>query len=433
VGAPDSVINALLDAVAAAPDDVDLRRHVADLLQAADRHEEALAHAVAGLSRAPDDVALLATAVTAGRACGQDVGGYERIHCALTGATASSGERDEPRHAEPDDPDDQPRPAQPLSWQGIPSTVDEMVDAWSGQDAPHEPDVGAISRPGMRLADVGGLTEVKQRLERSFLGPMRNPDLQLAFGKAAGGGLVLWGPPGCGKTFLARALAGELGASFYEIGLSEILDMWIGNSEKNLAAIFEFARRNSPCVFFFDELDALGQKRTNLRSGGAAMRGVVNQLLSELDGATSDNTGVFFLAATNHPWDLDPALVRPGRFDRKLLVLPPDREARRAIFEIHLRDRPTVAGIRLDKFAKRTDGYSGADIRLICDDATETALARSVDSGAIVPIDEAMLDESLAHIRPSIGPWLETARNYAMYANDDGDLDDLLGYLKRRR
>ena len=290
-------------------------------------------------------------------------------------------------------------------------------------------EIGQLDAVQERLSDVGGLAEVKAQLNRSFLGSMRNPEMAAAFGKSAGGGLLLWGPPGCGKTFLARATAGEMGANFYNIGLSDVLDMWIGASEKNLAGIFETARRNAPCVIFFDELDAIGQKRSQLRNGGAALRGVVNQLLFEMDGAADNNAGVFVLAATNHPWDIDEALLRPGRFDRKLLVLPPDSEARQSILEFHLRERPTEA-IDLAEIIGRTNGYSGADLMLIVETAVEQALEDSLDTGELQPITTARLSTAFAVVQPSVGPWLETARNHVVYSNQSGEYDELEKYLQ---
>jgi SpoVK/Ycf46/Vps4 family AAA+-type ATPase len=162
------------------------------------------------------------------------------------------------------------------------------------------------------------------------------------------------------------------------------------------------------------------------------MRGVVNQMLSELDGASTDNEGLFVLAASNHPWDIDSALLRPGRFDRTVLVLPPDVEARESILGFHLRGRPT-GPLDLRKLARATEGFSGADLALICEQATEQAMESSMSTGQLQPITQQQLVEATRSVRPSIGEWMETARNYALYGNDSGAYDDLAAYLKRRR
>jgi SpoVK/Ycf46/Vps4 family AAA+-type ATPase len=259
---------------------------------------------------------------------------------------------------------------------------------------------------------------------------MRNPELQAMYGTSLRGGLLLYGPPGCGKTFLARAVAGELGARFFAVGLHDVLDMWLGQSERRLHAVFDAARRHAPCVLFLDEVDALGLKRSHLSH--SAGRGVVVQLLSELDSMVSENRGVFVLGATNQPWDLDPALRRPGRFDRMLLVLPPDEPAREAIIEHHLRDRPT-ADIDARKVARLTDGYSGADLRLVCESAAELALEASLASGTPRPIDNADLERAAREVKPSTRPWFDVAKNYALFANADGTFDDLLAYMRQHR
>lgn len=419
----DKVIEALRDMLASDPSNHAVRAHLAQLLMDNGLAHEALGEAAKVLEVEPDNIGALRTAAEAAAATGDDgrAAAYARLARALT-------------------PEDNPHPEPPAGSapsgaefaMAVPDTADEIFESWSGTDPLTEPELGTLSRAGVTLEDVGGLADVKRRLELSFLAPMRNPELRAQFGKSLRGGLLLWGPPGCGKTFIARALAGELQANFYEVGLSDVLDMYVGNSERNLRSIFEAARRNRPCLLFFDEIDALGQKRSQLRHGAGALRGVVNQMLSELDGASSDNEGIFVLAASNHPWDIDSALLRPGRFDRSVLVLPPDAEAREAILRFHLRGRPAEA-LDLRAAAKATEGFSGADLALACEQATESAMEASMNSGEMRPITQRQLADAVRSIRPSIGEWLETAKNYALYGNDSGTYDELAAYLKRRR
>lgn len=413
----DAVIEALRNALLADPSNHAVRSHLAELLVVAGRDEEALEEAAKVLAAEPDNIAALRTAAMAAAAAGQAsrAAGYARLADALAagdGGESRSGDKD-------------------LAMV-VPDTAEELLEGWVESEALVEPEVGRLSQATITLSDVGGLADVKRRLELSFLAPMRNPELRVQFGKSLRGGLLLWGPPGCGKTFIARALAGELGANFYEVGLADVLDMYVGNSERNLSIIFDAARRNRPCVLFFDEIDALGQKRSHLRHGGAALRGVVNQMLAELDGASSDNEGIFVLAASNHPWDVDSALLRPGRLDRTVLVLPPDLEAREAVLRLHLRGRPTEP-IDFRGLAKATDGLSGADLALACEQAAEAAMEASIESATVRPITQHQLTQAVRSIRPSIGEWLETAKNYAMYGNDSGAYDELAAYLKRRR
>jgi AAA+ superfamily predicted ATPase len=287
-----------------------------------------------------------------------------------------------------------------------------------------------VEHAGLRLADVAGMADVKQRLEAAFLAPMRNPDLRKLYGKSLRGGLLMYGPPGCGKTFIARAVAGELGARFLAVSFADVVDSMLGQSERNIQEIFGTARQNAPCVVFLDEVDAIGQKRTQLRH--TPMRAVVNQLLLELDDVTGGNEGVFLLAATNHPWDVDSALRRPGRFDRMLLVLPPDQHARAAIFRYHLRDRP-VERVDPERLAKLTDGYSGADIAHVCESAAELALLDSVRRGEPRMIGQPDLEAAIGEVRPSLSPWFDAARNVALFANEGGAYDDLAAYLKKKR
>jgi SpoVK/Ycf46/Vps4 family AAA+-type ATPase len=284
---------------------------------------------------------------------------------------------------------------------------------------------------GITLADVGGMEDVKHRLYVSLLGPLRNPEVQKAFGKSLRGGLLLFGPPGCGKTYIARATAGELGARFIGVGLADMLDMWLGQSEHNVHELFQEARRHAPCVVFLDEVDAIGQKRTLLRHS-PAMRGVVNQLLSEMDGVQSRNEGVYVIGATNHPWDVDTAFLRPGRFDRMMLVLPPDEPARAAILKRRAEGKP-FGDINFESLAARTDLFSGADLSHLAESATETAMEESLAMGNVRKVTQKDFESALKAIKPSTRAWFETARNFAMFSNQSGVYDDLVQYMRDNR
>lgn len=285
----------------------------------------------------------------------------------------------------------------------------------------------SAEKPKITFADVGGMAQVKKEISMKIIAPIKFPDLYQAFDKKAGGGILLYGPPGCGKTHLAKATAGEVNAHFISVGINDILDMWIGNSEKNLHNIFEQARSMAPCVLFFDEVDALGANRTDMKKSGA--RHLINQFLAELDGDKYDNSGVLILAATNSPWNMDPAFRRPGRFDRIIFIPPPDNEAREAILEILLKNKPT-RDIKVNKISAKTKDFSGADLKGIIDIAVENKLEISMEKGEVQPIDTKDIIKAAAKRKSSVKEWFNTARNYALYANDGGLYDDILQYLK---
>lgn len=291
-------------------------------------------------------------------------------------------------------------------------------------------EVWEIEKAGITLADVGGMEQVKERLEVSFLAPMRNPALRELYGKSLKGGLLLYGPPGCGKTFIARAVAGEMGAGFMNVTLNDILDKYIGESEGNLHELFELARRNTPMVIFLDEIDAIGHRRT--RDTSQWLRSVLNQLLQEMDGVGSVNEGVYVLAATNTPWDIDTALRRPGRLDRSVAVLPPDYPARVAILGHGLRRRP-VETVDLFKIARETEGFTGADLAHLCESAAEIALMDSVRSGKPRKITMRDLVAAMKQIRPSARQWFESARNVIAYADATDQYAELADYMKRNK
>ncbi len=430
-----TVLDSLRKAVDAMPDDVPLRLHLATLLLAAGQQDEAIRQLGADLQRDPGTAQALsllrepggARAPGPAPAAGQDTpgqGGPGQGGPAEGVPGDGTGGNGKKQHYDWSQAEDELRDVLPAMFVGEGDAADSASAGIDEADA-YDPE-----HAGLTLADVAGMTEVKERLEAAFLAPMRNPDLRRLYGKSLRGGLLLYGPPGCGKTFIARAVAGELGARFIAVSFADIIDMFVGQSERNIHELFEVARRNAPCVLFLDEVDAIGQKRSQLRH--TPMRSAVNQLLLELDDISGNNEGVFLLAATNHPWDVDSALRRPGRFDRTLLVLPPDSAAREEVFRYHLKDRP-VAGIDLAKLARQTDGYSGADIAHICETSAERALMDSVRRGEPRMIGTPDLEAAIAEVKPSLGAWFDTARNVALFANEGGTYDDLAAYLRKRR
>src|SRR6266536_5629849 len=409
------LIDSLTAAVAGRPDDVPLRLHLVGLLLDAGRQQEAISHAAQALQYAPANAEareLMARAIG-------------------SAAPAAATPPAEPATATP--PAATP-PADPaadggMDWRAYEEQLSDVIPPrFARADSAPDPVLGDADRrfdveqSTLRLADVGGMVEVKRRLELAFLGPLRNPQLRTVYGKSLRGGLLLYGPPGCGKTFLARAVAGEMGARFISMSIVDVLNMWLGNSERNLHEIFRAARRNAPCVLFLDEVDAIGHRRSQLSSSG--MRTLGNQLLAEMDGMEGTNDGVFMLAATNAPWDVDPALRRPGRLDRMVLVAPPDAPARASILEYHLSERP-IANVDLRKLVAATEDYSGADLAHVCETAAEYAMHDSITIGQVRMIEQRDLERALREVRPSVGSWFSTARNVALFANEGVVYDEL--------
>ena len=395
-----SLLQSMLAAVEARPDDLPLRLHLCQLLLDAGRGPEAVPHLAVVLQRQPDDARTQAMMARA-----------------LGGETTPQGSG--------------------VDWGALEEQFSESVPprfVRSGQEPDpvlgHDDRTFDVESSTIRLADVGGMVEVKKRLEMAFLAPMRNEKLRNLFGKSLRGGLLLYGPPGCGKTFLARAVAGEMGARFISISIVDVLNMWIGQSERNLHDIFLAARGNAPCVIFLDEVDALGHKRSQLHS--SSMRTLGNQLLAELDGMEGDNDGVFVLAATNAPWDVDPALRRPGRLDRTVLVAPPDAAARAAIITYHHASGPSRPSTWTGS-SRATEDFSGADLAHLCETAAEYAMQDSIARNEVRMIEQRDFEAALREVRPSTKTWMVTARNVATFANEGGVYDELAKYLKQRK
>lgn len=309
--------------------------------------------------------------------------------------------------------------ARPRALASIANDDTDMLDAARMM----QPVVGRVD-----FSDVGGLDAVKQEIRRRIITPFLKPSLFQRFKRNPGGGILMYGPPGCGKTLLARATAGECGAKFYNVAVTDVLDMYIGESERKLHAIFEQARRTAPAVIFFDEIEAIGGKRQHARESTSAK--LVSQFLSELDGFSQNNDGVLILGATNVPWAVDPAFRRPGRFDRVLFVPPPDAGARRTILDLLLKDRPVAADIDVAEIVRRSSGFSGADLRNLVDTGVDEAIEQSIALGQESPLQMTHIRSALEQTRPTTLEWLTTARNHARYANQGGQYDAVLEFLK---
>ncbi|MDP3277879.1 MAG: AAA family ATPase [Deltaproteobacteria bacterium] len=444
----DPSLKLLLDALERTPDNAPLRVHVADMLAKAGQHAQAIRHyrqavsdasvsseARLGLARCALAMGDAEGSIEACDALLKEVPDFARGLIARAKARHSRGQHREGLA-------DYERATSLDSTLHEPSLRDALIRDTSdprakfrvvsgGDSAPsgaaaNVPDTSVPDR--VTFADVGGLDEVKEKIRMRIVYPFANPELFKAYGKKVGGGVLFYGPPGCGKTFMAKATAGECRANFINVGLHEVLDMWIGNSEKQLHQLFEDARRRAPSVLFFDEVDALGMQRAKLHSG--SMRGVITQFLAELDGFASRNERVLVIGATNTPWDLDPAFRRPGRFDQVLFVPPPDRSAREQILSLKAHAKPTES-LDFGAIAQQTEGWSGADLEHLLDSAAELALAQSIARGSLEPITMTHVDKARAKIRPTTREWFSTARNYAQYANEAGQYDDIADYIRQ--
>ncbi|MET0476878.1 MAG: AAA family ATPase [Actinomycetota bacterium] len=376
-------------AVEAVPDNLALRLHVATLLLEAGRPAESLEHSSAVLAVDPGQREAVELA--------------DRATAALPAASFAGTA---------------PFPAAPAEPQHRGATLDQWV-------------LGEVEEPRTTLDDVGGMPAIKRWLSTAFLSPLRDPQMRRLFGRSLRGGLLMYGPPGCGKTFLARALAGELRAGFLRIDLAHVVDMWLGYSRRSVHEIFETARASAPCLLYLDQLDAIGPRRAGRRH--SIGRGVVDQLVAELYSASEEHEEVFVVAATEHPWDVDALLRRPGLLDHRLLVLPPDLQAREAIIGAVLDGRPLAEDLDVRALAARTAKYSAADLAQLCESAAAAALEASIVSNSSCPIALTDFTRGLNEIRPSTPPWFDLARDYARFAAEPGSYDDLVTYLRANR
>ena len=443
----ESTIEALRQAVKLAPDNVGLLIHLCDTLIRFAKFEEAESEYRDALHRLPNHeslqlglarcyyhqgknshaMAIMETLDTHGRMFPE----AKVLHAKLLyrdGQVATAVARY--KEAIDDDPEAADSDFENLL--GI-NAIDEEGDVIDGRlraaafddtDDLVEPDV---EKPDTSFEDVGGMESVKEDIRLKIIYPMEHAEMYAAYGKKVGGGILLYGPPGCGKTHIARATAGTVKASFISVGINDVLDMWIGNSERNLHEVFERARRQKPCVLFFDEVDALGASRSDMKQSGG--RHLINQFLSEMDGLDNSNDGVLMIGATNAPWHIDTAFRRPGRFDEVIFVPPPDSPARQEILEIQLSGKPQES-IDLKRVAAKIPDFSGADIKALVDRAVETKLQQAIKTGRPSPLNTKDLLVAAKKSNPTTREWFATARNHALYSNQGGMYDDILTYLK---
>ena len=448
---PEDPIAPLREALSVSPTNVPLRLHIAEALLGGNRADEAETLLKEGLSRTANDARLKLALARVYLKQGKYSAGIVVCEALVRTDAAAAAlivlARLLLRSGEPDRAADAYRKAVIADPSVADEELAEQLDA-NDEYQTHDPDedtplhgrvpagpvevpddLAATERPKVRFADVGGMEPVKEEIRLKIIYPLQHADLYKAYGKTIGGGLLLYGPPGCGKTFLARATAGEVQAVFVSVGLHDILNMWFGNTEKNLHKVFDQARRNRPSVLFFDEVDAIAASRADFKQ--STVRPVINQFLSEMDGVNASNEGVLVMAATNAPWHMDTAFRRPGRFERVVFVPPPDAPARALILQLHCAGKP-LSNVDYAAVAQATAEFSGADLKAVVDRAVEAKLQEAVRTGIPKPLTTKDLLAAAGQQKPSTREWFADARNYALYANDGGQYDDLAKYLKLR-
>jgi transitional endoplasmic reticulum ATPase len=256
-------------------------------------------------------------------------------------------------------------------------------------------------KPSIRFADVAGLDDVKEDIRLKMIYPFEHPELAEKFGVRPGGGVLLYGPPGTGKTMLAKATAGEIEATFFRISPADVLSKWVGEAEQNIKKLFDAASGEKRSIIFIDEIEALVPARRD--EGSSVMQRVVPQILQGMEGFDKKSgSPILFMGATNVPWQLDPAVLRPGRFDEKVYIPLPDLPARRKMLDIYLGKRPLDGDVNLDDLARHLEGFSGADIKYICDRSATIPFLRSVATGTEGDITDEILRDVIGEAPRSV-------------------------------
>ena len=274
---------------------------------------------------------------------------------------------------------------------------------------------------GEGFDSIGGLAELKEEIKFKIIEPFQNPEVFEYYKKPIGGGILMYGPPGCGKSMIARATAAEAKANFMHVKCSDLKSKFVGETEKNIAELFKTAREQQPTIIFFDEFESLGSDRTE---GLAHEKSAVAQLLTEMDGMDSKDQQILLLAATNEPWSIDPALRREGRFGRTLFISTPDEQARKQIFKLILRNRP-IEKLDYNQLAELTNGFSGADIKGVCEMATDIPLRQSLKTNKRRKINMKDLTTSVNNVQSVIKQWFSKAKGQIKKKNLQENFEEL--------
>ncbi len=288
------------------------------------------------------------------------------------------------------------------------------ADTAEAESAEGDPTFTAMERPQIDFSDVAGLEHVKEEIRLKMIYPALHPEKAAAYKVRRGGGILLYGPPGTGKTLIARATAGELEATFFTVRPSQIMSKWVGEAENNIARLFETARQEPKSIIFIDEVEALVPERGGENRSGVMQR-LVPQILTELEGVdTGSHNPMLFMGATNTPWQLDPAVLRPGRFDELVYIDLPEPVTRHKIIELQLDGRPVEDGFELDWLVEQTDGFSGADLRNLVEKAAGRCFRLAIENGEINPMTRETFEEVLKHQKPSVMP--KTLKKFEEFA-----------------
>jgi len=311
-----------------------------------------------------------------------------------------------------------------------PSTQSIPLNLFGGEKVN---EIVPVEKTDINFSNVGGLEDVKERFNKAIIEPLKKPKIYKKYGTKAGGGILLYGPPGCGKTFVVRAAAGECGVSFITKKISEILGKYVGESEKNIKAMFDAAKKHAPSILFIDEIDAIGGRRSDAKG---YEKQLINSFLQEFGGFEGMKEAVLVIAATNEPWSVDPAIRRSGRFSTQILVPNPDEKARKQIFETYTTKHPDrkkmiAENVNIDVLVEKTEGYSSADIEKICEEAASIPRDEELEGKPERKIEMHDFLKVLSECKTSLIPWFKLARRQIYESGEQDIFEELLDIIDK--